>query len=395
MKRFGPAALAAIMLWGCASAPAPEPASPNASPLATLSPAERQRVRTAGAQVLFWPEATRSANFRAMETIFPGTIAEHGTARPLPPGKPIAIPEAELTAAMDRFSLAGLMVLKGGRVVLERYRDGLGPTDRWTSFSVAKSFTSTLAGAALKDGSIRSLDDPVTRYLPELAGGGYDGVTVRQLLTMTSGVRWNEDYADPESDVARMLSQPVAAGADPVLAYMAARPREHTPGTTWHYNTGETNLVGLLVARATGRRLSDYAREVIVRPAGFAGDLFWQVDEAGRNVGGCCLSLRLSDYARFGQFVLEGGQGQVSDGWFADAGSAHAQTGRPGFGYGYQWWTYPGGSFGARGIFGQSVTIVPDERLVIAMVGNTPRAVMPELAGAQHAFIQRLMTAAE
>ena len=104
---------------------------------------------------------------------------------------------------MKAYNVSGLMVLKDGKVVLERYGLGRQPQDRWTSFSVAKSVTSTLVGAAIQDGKIKSLDDPVTPYIPELKGSGYDGVTVRQMLTMSSGVKWNEDYTDPNSDVAR------------------------------------------------------------------------------------------------------------------------------------------------------------------------------------------------
>ena len=128
-------------------------------------------------------------------------------------------------------------------------------------------------------------------------------------------------------------------------------------------------------------------------PAGFAGDLFWMVDETGQNIGGRCLSLTMADYARFGQWVLEGGRGGVAPGWFAEAGHAQVGTGRPGFGYGYQWWTYPRDAFGAQGIFGQAITLFPSERLVVVTLSNTPRAVMPERRGAQQAFLARLVQA--
>jgi len=360
-----------------------------------LSLEEQARVQQAGAQILFWSDAERAAHFRAMEDIFPGTTAAHGTPRVLEQGAPLNIDEADIRAFMEQQQIAGLMVIKDGKVRYEGYGLGFGPEGRWTSFSVAKSFTSTLVGAAVKDGLIGSLDDPVTRYVPELAGSAYDGVSVRQVLTMTSGVKWNEDYTDPNSDVVKMLSVPVPPGADPNTAYLKTLPREAEPGTKWVYKTGETNLIGVIVARATGRRLSDYAEEKIVRPAGFAGDLFWMVDAAGQNIGGCCLSLRLSDYARMGQFVLEGGGGSVPEGWFAEAGKQQAEIGFPGFGYGYQWWTYPGGAFGAQGIFGQAITIVPSENLVIAAVSNWPKASAPELRIPQLQFFQKLAEAAK
>lgn len=144
----------------------------------------------------------------------------------------------------------------------------------------------------------------------------------------------------------------------------------------WVYNTLETNLLGLIVEEATQMPLANYAASKIVEPAGLAGDMFWMQDLSGGNIGGCCISLRLSDYARFGQFALEGGHGTVPDGWFTDAGKPHVSFAprAPGFGYGYQWWAYPNGAYGAQGIFGQAITIVPEKRLVVAVVSNWPTA---------------------
>lgn len=360
-----------------------------------LTAEQKARLSRAAAEILFWPDAVRSKNFRAMETIFPGTTAKASSlVRLLPKGKPLPMDEADIAARMDAQNMVGLIVVQGGQVRYERYAEGMTPTDRWTSFSVAKSFTSTLVGAAVRDGAIKSLDDPVVAYVPELKGSGYDRVTVRQVLTMTSGVRWNEDYTDPNSDVARMALATAPDGKDPMLAYLATLPGEAEPGTKWVYKTGETNLIGIIVERATGRRLSDYAQEKITVPAGFEGDLFWMIDLAGQNVGGCCLSLRLRDYARMGLYALEGGKGQVPEGWFAEAGKQQAAINSlPGFGYGYQWWTYPGG-FGAQGIFGQSITVVPEKRLVIASIANWPRATGTDLRVAQLQFMAELSAAA-
>ncbi|MEO6214456.1 MAG: serine hydrolase domain-containing protein, partial [Sphingomonas sp.] len=192
--------------------------------------------RQVGAEILFWSQAQRDANFPAMEKLFPGnTIKAPAHARALPAGAPLSIPAADVDAFMSSMNVAGLIVLQNGKVRLERYARGLTEQGRWTSFSVAKSFTSTLVGAALKDGYIKSVDDPVTRYIPELAGSGYDGVTVAQLLTMTSGVKWNEDYTDPKSDVARMFLEPVPAGVDPTVYFMRKLPRDTAPGTKWVY----------------------------------------------------------------------------------------------------------------------------------------------------------------
>ncbi|MEL6876631.1 MAG: serine hydrolase [Pseudomonadota bacterium] len=329
-------------------------------------------------QVLFWDDATRSARFRDMENWFAGHEVPAATnPRELPSGLALSPAlQAEIRAAIADTGAAGVMVLKDGKVRYESYGLGLGADDRWTSFSVAKSFTSTLLGAALADGFIASLNDPVTTYIPDLAGTAYDGVTVRQIATMTSGVAWNEDYTDPDSDVAQMNRFVVEYGPDAIVAQMKTLAREAEPGEKWVYKTGETNLIGLLVENAVGLPLAEYAQSKIVEPAGFEGGLFWMVDPRGGNIGGCCLSLRLSDYARMGQFALEGGEGVVPDGWFAEAGAPAVDFGTdaPGFGYGYQWWTYPGDAYGAQGIFGQSITIVPSEKLVLAVVGNWPTA---------------------
>ncbi len=359
--------------------------------------ADEATQRQVGAEILFWSQAQRDSNFPAMEKIFPGNTikADPAALRALPAGKPLPMAAADVDAFMTSMNVAGLIVLQNGKVRLERYARGLTAEGRWTSFSVAKSFTSTLVGAAMKDGSIKSLNDPVTRYIPDLAGSGYDGVTVAQLMTMTSGVKWNEDYTDPKSDVARMFLEPVPAGVDPTVYFMHKLPRETAPGTKWVYKTGETNLIGVLVRRATGKTLAAYAEEKIWKPAGMERDGFWMKDQTGAEVSGCCLSVSLRDYARFGQFALEGGHGIVKDGWFADATRAHAEVAPGGYGYGYQWWTYPEGRYGAQGIFGQMITIDPASKVVIAMVSAAPKASDRPLTLTRLAFFQKLMAAAK
>lgn len=327
-------------------------------------------------QVLFWNDAQRSERFRAMEQWFAGhEIPAAKAARPLPLGAPLSAQlQRDLASLMQDSNAAGLMVLVDGKVAYEDYALGMGAQDRWTSFSVAKSFTSTLLGAAVKDGHIASLDDPVTKYIPGLAGSAYEGVSVRQLATMTSGVKWNESYTDPNSDVAQTNRFVIEYGPEAIVAQMKSLPREAPPGEKWVYKTGETNLIGLVVENAVGKSLAEYAQSKIVEPAGFAGGLFWMVDPRGGNIGGCCLSLRLSDYARMGQFALEGGNGVVPEGWFAEATDSQVDFGASGFGYGYQWWTYPRASFGAQGIFGQGIALFPDKGVVFAYIGNWKQA---------------------
>lgn len=348
--------------------------------------------------VLFWAPAEREAGFRAMDRITPHrTIPAGGTVHPLPTGEPLAI---DVDGFMQAHRSAGLLVLQDGRIRLERYALGFGPEGRWTSFSMAKSLTSTLVGAAIHDGHIESLETPITRYLPELAGSGYDGVTVRQLLTMTSGVAWNEDYEDPQSDVARFFSaREIPAGMDPTLAYMRELKREAEPGTRWHYSTGETNLVGLLVARATGRPLADYLSAVVWQPYGMEQDGAWMIDESGQEAAGCCIMAGLRDWGRVGQFVLEdgiaGGVRRVPEGWFAEATTKQADIGDPGRGYGFQWWTRDDGSFDAYGIFGQTIHIDPTRRLVVVILSAWPQATSSEESRARNALIDQIRAAAD
>src|SRR4029453_15298187 len=319
------------------------------------------------AAILTWAAAKREQYIAALDSFFLTRPVKAGPhARGLDRGRPLAPFEAggSRADAFDRFMtdqrVRGVLVLQDGQIRLERYVSPQSRTTRWNSFSVAKSITSTLVGAAMKDGDIRSLDDPVTRYVSALRGSAYDEVTVRQLLTMTSGVKWNEDYTDVNSDVARMYAQPPEPGFDMTVSYVRKLPREAPPGAKWVYKTSETNLVGVLVAEATRKPLADYLSEKIWRPYGMGRDAEWMIDDVGHEQGGCCLAMTLRDYGRFGQFILDGagvdGRPIVPDNWLAEATRTQVSTGTA-TGYGYQWWTRADGAFEARGIYGQTLHI--------------------------------------
>lgn len=323
--------------------------------------------------LLFWTEPQRDAAFRAMDRIsllakwhvIPASTAP----RPLPQGKPLVLP-IDLDAYMAGQRSAAIVVLQGGKLRLERYGLGFDRNGRWTSFSVAKSITSTLVGAALHDGFIKSMDDKVSDYIPEMKGSAYNDVSVRQLLTMTSGVRWNEDYSDPHSDVAKFINHKPEKGVDALVSYMRKLPRDVPAGTRWHYSTGETNLVGILLNQATKMPLADYLYLKVWNPAGMSQQATWLLNNTGNEISGCCLQASTRDFARFGQFILDGakvnGQSIVPDGWLHDATTRQAGIGERDRGYGYFWWTYDDGSFSARGIFGQAIFIDPKRQLVIA-----------------------------
>ena len=322
--------------------------------------------------LLFWNEAQRDAAFRALDRI--SLLAKWNTAQPsatpraLPAGQPLPM-GVDVDAYMKEHHMAAVLIMQGGKLRLERYGLDFDGDGRWTSFSVAKSFTSTLVGAALKDGLIKSMDDKVSDYLPDMKGSAYDDVSLRQLLTMTSGVQWNEDYGDPQSDVARFNNHKPEPGVDALVSYMRRLPRAAPAGTRWHYSTGETNLIGLVLAAAIQKPLAQYLQEKIWQPAGMEQQATWLLSKTGKEISGCCVQAAPRDYARLGQFILEGaqvnGQSILPDGWLHQATHKQADIGAPGRGYGYQWWTYDSGAFAARGIFGQGIFIDPARQLVI------------------------------
>lgn len=331
--------------------------------------------------VLFWDDAQREAAFRAMDSmpvLAEARVIEAGdTVFPLPKGKTLGL-DYDIERYMQQQRSAAIVIVLDGKVVFERYGLGFGPQGKWTSFSVAKSLTSTLAGAAVKDGSIRSLDDKVTDYIPDMKGSVYDDVTVRQLLTMTSGVKWNEDYTDPKSDVALFNEHQVEDGVDVTVSYMRKLAREAPPGQKFVYKTGETNLIGVLISQATGKPLAEYLSEKVWAEFGMEHDASWLLGSSGHEISGCCIQAATRDMARFGLFMLGGGvasgQQVLPAGWISEATTKQAETGEPGRGYGFQWWTYDSGAYSAQGIFGQGIFIDPARKLVIASNSNWPTA---------------------
>jgi CubicO group peptidase (beta-lactamase class C family) len=370
--------------------------------------ASEQGAPTIGQQreaVLFWPQAQREAQFRKMYELFPSDRAAHGKhVRMLPQGRPLTLAgqnaSAWLAGYMDEHHLAGVMVLQHGRIRLQRYALGFGPQQRWESFSVAKSVTSTLLGIALQRGDIHGMDDTLGMYIPELRDSAYAKVTVQQLLTMTSGVHWNEDYADAKSDVAQMYLHPCVDGQAHILSYLKKQPRQWPAGTHWNYNTAETDLLGILVQRATHRSLAAYLSQTIWQPYGMAADAYWVKDECdGSDTGGSGLSATLGDYARLGQFMLDGGRidGKpvVAKAWLDGALRRQENVDDPDRGYGYLWWTDSDGSFAAIGIFGQMVYVDPSRQLVIAQVGAWPHATSDALIAARRAFVAAVKRAVD
>jgi CubicO group peptidase (beta-lactamase class C family) len=359
--------------------------------LATNLPTDRN--------VLFWSIPQRDAAFRTMDrlpVLAKVNVIEAGDkVYPMPKGAPIKI-ATDVDAYMKAQRTAGLVIVQDGKIRLEKYGLDFDATGKWTSFSVAKSFTSTMVGAAIKDGYIKSIEDKVSAYIPDLKGSAYDDVTIRQLLTMTSGVKWNEDYADPKSDVALFNEHKAEPGVDVTVSYMRKLPREAPAGSKWVYKTGETNLIGVLVSSATKKKLSDYLSEKVWAPYGMEQDASWLLGSTGHEISGCCLQASTRDFARFGLFIMGGavvdGKSIVPDDWLASATTDQVKG--QGGGYGYQWWTNADGTFAAQGIFGQGIFIDAKRKLVIASNSNWPKATDPDTVGVQREAFYKAVQAA-
>ncbi|MBB4423874.1 CubicO group peptidase (beta-lactamase class C family) [Bradyrhizobium sp. CIR48] len=308
----------------------------------------------------------------------------------------------DLDRYMTSMRTAGVVVLKDGEILLERYGLGHTENDSWYAFSVTKSVTAILAGAAIRDRYIKSMDAPVRDYIPEMKGSAYDEVTVRQLFTMTSGVKWNEDYFDPNSDVCRAGQCCYEAGINPIVAYMRHLPRAAEPGTKHNYSTGESDLAGILVSNATGKSMSEYLSEKLWQPYGMEKDADWVVDRFGRDRGGTGLSMTLRDYARIGQFMLDGGKADGAQvlpaDWLTDATKVQAsfpapQRGHGAVGYGYFWWIYKN-AYAALGSDGQAIFVYPQDKVVIAVNSAWPAPTTPEAPQARDGFVHALYAAA-
>ncbi|HEY2779348.1 MAG TPA: serine hydrolase [Steroidobacteraceae bacterium] len=354
-----------------------------------------------GAAILMWTPEQQAFGYKNMEKLAPVRVIKRGkTVHPLPLASEQIDPtftagdkSYNTESYMSEFRASGVLVIKNGKIVLERYGLGRSAKDRWTSFSVAKSVTSTLIGAAIKDGKIKSLDDRVTLYIPELKGSAYDEVTVRQLITMTSGVKWNESYTDPNSDVAKVGLSVIEPGVNPVVSYMRRLPREAAPGAKFVYKTGETDLAGILVSNAVGEPLAQYLSDKVWRPYGMEQDGIWVEDVAGHERGGCCISMTLRDYGRMGQFMLEhgvaAGHEVVPAGWTEDATARHVAD-PP---YGYFWWIIPGG-YEAEGIFGQTLSVFPEDHLIVVINSAWPAAWSQDIDAVRKKYLAALRAAA-
>lgn len=312
-------------------------------------------------------------NFSDMEGAFLTVPVPRGDGpvSALPEG-PAAVLPPNVDDWIDEHAVTALVVLKDGAIVHESYHRGTDPMDRRISWSVAKSYLSALIGQLLDEGVIASIDDPVTRYAPALEGGAYDGATVRNVLNMASGVVFDEDYLDPQSDINRM-GRVLALGGEMDGFAADLQQTFAEPGAQWQYVSIDTHVLSMVVRGATQRSIPDLLSERIVQPMGLEAEPYYLTDGVGTAfvLGG--LNLITRDYARFGQMYLQNGYWNerqiVPRDWVAASTTPSAPTAQGRIGYGYQWWIPVGateGEFMARGVYGQYVYINQPRGVVIA-----------------------------
>lgn len=318
-----------------------------------------------------------TANFSNMDGLFFSTTMPQGDGpvSPLPVGTEMAMPDG-VDAWIAARNVTALVVLKDGQVVHETYHKGTDADDLRISWSVAKSFLSALMGIALDEGHIASIDDPVIKYAPMLAGSGYEKATIRNVLNMSSGVTFDEDYLDFWSDINKM-GRVLAMGGSMDKFAAGVEGGFAEPGTRWQYVSIDTHVLGMVIRGATGRSVIDYMNEKIMQPLGLEDDSIYLTDGNGVAfvLGG--LNLRTRDYARFGQMILQGGmwQGQqiVPAEWVTASTRATAPTAPGQLQYGFQWWipadediSKPDHDFFGIGIYGQWIYVDPENNVVIA-----------------------------
>jgi hypothetical protein len=290
---------------------------------------------------------------------------------PLPETIDIAGQATPLAAVLEELDTTALIVVRDGIVISETYYDGTGPDDRRISWSVAKSFMSALYGQALADGDIKSLDDDVTVYVPALKGTAYEGATLRNILNMSSGVRFNEDYLDQGSDINKM-GRTMALGGSLDEYTTTLKDRAFDPGTRWQYVSMDTHAAAWALRNATGKSLHTLWEETY-GPLGFRQPPFYLTDGEGVAFALGGLNLTTRDYAKFGQLFLQdgnwNGQQLIPQDWVA-ASTVHSapELSDRGVGYGYQWWVpMPAKEdFFAVGIYGQYIYVDPETNIVIA-----------------------------
>lgn len=341
--------------------------------------------RIAFAESLF-SGAEQVENFNRIAELYPtATMTAASQPYEFPQGESIELPTSfrykgksiDTEAFLSETDTSALLVIANGEVRFERYMLTGGRNVNWLSMSVAKSFISAAVGVATDEGHIESIEEPITQYVPSLAGSAYDGVRIKDILQMSSGARWNEDYSDWESDISR-FGRIMAIGGS-MGAFAATLEREHEPGTVNHYNSIDTQVLAMLLVRSTGRTVADYMTEKLWHPLGMESDAYWMLDSENMEMAFGGLNATARDYAKLGELYRLGGRWngvQVVPRAWVEASvapdaphltpEAKAETDFP-VGYGYQWWIPAGdeGEYSAIGVYNQFIYVNPSRDVVI------------------------------
>jgi CubicO group peptidase (beta-lactamase class C family) len=325
-------------------------------------------------------------NFNRLADLYPvNTMTASETPFDFPEGTAAALPTSftykgetvDTETFLAETDTSAVLVIKDGLVRTERYMLTGGRDVNWLSMSVAKSFVSAAIGIAVEEGHITSIEEPITKYSPSLAGSAYDGVRIKDILQMSSGAAWNEDYSDPESDINR-FGRIFALGGS-FNEFAATLEREREPGTYNHYNSTDTQVLGMLLVNATGRTMADYMEEKLWKPLGMESDAYWLIDSEGMEMAFGGLNATARDYAKLGELYRLGGSWNgtqiVPEEWVRASVTPDAPHLTPEaksddpfpVGYGYQWWIPASteGEYSAIGVYNQFIYVNPARDLVI------------------------------
>jgi CubicO group peptidase (beta-lactamase class C family) len=343
----------------------------------------QSELRRARMMATLFTGAEQYQNFGRVTEFFPfSTMRAAPDPQPFPENLGLQLPKTfpyrdqtvDVTTFLESTDTSALLVLSNGKIVFEQYWLTGGPQVNWLSMSVAKSFISAGIGVAVKEGLI-DIQKPISDYVPSLLGSAYDGAKIKDVLQMSSGAAWNEDYGDRTSDVNR-LGMLLALGGV-AGDFVASLQREFEPGTVNRYNSADSQALGMLLAAATGRSVTDYLTQKIWHPLGMESNGYWLTDSAGVELAFFGLNVTASDYARLGELYRLGGtwgdQQIVSKDWVQTSTVPDAPHVMPGvhedfpLGYGYQWWVPESseGEYAAIGVYNQFIFVNPSRDLVI------------------------------
>jgi CubicO group peptidase (beta-lactamase class C family) len=361
----------------------------------------------------FFAERERVGSFSHLDALYPHhTLAKAAVASPLPKAHPaprIAYRFEGHDFSLDDFlehqRVTGLLILKDGQVLAERYQYDRKPTHRFVAHSMAKTIVSLAVGLALADGKIASLDDKVAKYAPRLAGCAYGETSIRSILRMSSGVAFREVY-DGNDDLNRFVRLRNREGT--VAALCAFTKREAPEGSRFHYASIETAVLAVLMHAVTGTSLSAYMTEKLWQPMGAEADATWLRGGDGLDAAFGGFNAVLRDYGRLGMLLANdgvlAGRQILPKSYLMEATDWHRQPvafvpskATPYFGYGYQVWLFPGEKrrFALLGVYGQSIFVDPGLKLVmvITAVAKNPRVANDQFARERGALWRDLVTA--